>query len=44
MISLIGLIGALALLIYLTIRGMNLLIAAPLTAIIVALTLSLIHI
>ena len=38
MISLIGLIGALALLIYLTIRGMNLLIAAPLTAIIVALT------
>ena len=38
MISLFGLIGALALLIYLTIRGMNLLIAAPLTAIIIALT------
>ncbi len=38
MISILGLIGALALLIYLTIRGMNLLIAAPLTAIIVALT------
>jgi len=38
MVSLFGLIGALALLIYLTIRGMNLLIAAPLTAIIIALT------
>lgn len=38
MISLIGLIGALALLIYLTIRGMNLLIAAPLAATIIALT------
>ena len=38
MISLFGLIGALALLIYLTIRGMNLLIAAPLTAIVIALT------
>ncbi|MCL9780164.1 hypothetical protein M9194_01805 [Vibrio sp. S4M6] len=38
MISLLGLIGALALLIYLTIRGMNLLIAAPLTAMIIALT------
>ncbi|MFL0796319.1 MAG: GntP family permease [Cellvibrionaceae bacterium] len=38
MISLLGLVGALALLIYLTIRGMNLLIAAPLTAMIVAVT------
>lgn len=38
MISLIGLVGALALLIFLTIRGMNLLLAAPLTAIIVAVT------
>ncbi len=38
MISLFGLIGALALLIYLTIKGVNLLIAAPLTAIIIALT------
>lgn len=38
MISLIGLVGALTLLIVLTIRGMNLLIAAPLTAMIVALT------
>ena len=38
MISFFGLICALALLIYLTIRGMNLLIAAPLTAIIIALT------
>jgi len=38
MISFIGLVGALALLIYLTIRGMNLLIVAPLTATIIALT------
>nr|WP_136249740.1 SLC13 family permease [Ningiella ruwaisensis] len=38
MLSLIGLIGGLALLIVLTIRGMNLFIAAPLCAIIVALT------
>lgn len=37
MFSLLGLLFALGLLIYLTIRGMNLLIAAPLTAIIVAL-------
>ena len=37
MFSLLGLLFALSLLIYLTIRGMNLLIAAPLTAIIVAL-------
>jgi H+/gluconate symporter-like permease len=38
MISILGLVGALILLIILTIRGMNLLIAAPLTAIIVAIT------
>ncbi|MBT1450987.1 GntP family permease [Glaciecola sp. XM2] len=38
MLSLIGLVGGLALLIILTIRGMNLFIAAPLCAIIVALT------
>lgn len=38
MLSLIGLIGGLLLLIILTIRGMNLLIAAPLCAIIVAVT------
>lgn len=37
MFSLLGLLFALGLLIYLTIKGMNLLIAAPLTAIIVAL-------
>lgn len=38
MLSLIGLIGGLALLIVLTIRGMNLFIAAPLCALIVAVT------
>jgi H+/gluconate symporter-like permease len=38
MLSLIGLIGGLLLLIVLTIRGMNLFIAAPLCALIVALT------
>ncbi|AEP30284.1 GntP family permease [Brumicola nitratireducens] len=38
MISLIGLVGGLGLLIWLTIRGMNLFIAAPLCALIVALT------
>lgn len=38
MLSIIGLFGALGLLIVLTIRGMNLLIAAPLCALIVALT------
>lgn len=38
MISVLGLVGALVLLIILTIRGMNLLIAAPLTALIVAVT------
>ncbi|WP_026374594.1 GntP family permease [Aestuariibacter salexigens] len=38
MLSLIGLVGGLALLIILTIRGMNLFIAAPLCALIVALT------
>ncbi|UTA46507.1 GntP family permease [Simiduia sp. 21SJ11W-1] len=37
MLSLLGLLFALGLLIYLTIKGMNLLIAAPLTAMIVAL-------
>ena len=36
MLGMIGLIGGLALLIYLTMRGMNLLIAAPLTALFVA--------
>ncbi len=38
MLSLIGLVGALALLIVLTIRGMNLFVATPLCALIVALT------
>ena len=38
MLSLAGLIGALALLIVLTIRGMNLFIATPLCALLVALT------
>ncbi|MCC2616056.1 GntP family permease [Aestuariibacter halophilus] len=38
MLSLIGLVGGLALLIVLTIRGMNLFIAAPLCALLVALT------
>jgi len=38
MLSLIGLVGALALLIVLTIRGMNLFIATPLCALLVALT------
>ncbi len=38
MLSMLGLIGALALLIFLTVRGMNLLIAAPLTALLIALT------
>ncbi|MCJ1908419.1 GntP family permease [Planococcus ruber] len=36
MIGMIGMFGGLALLIYLTMRGMNLLIAAPLTALLVA--------
>ncbi|MFL0801678.1 MAG: GntP family permease [Agarilytica sp.] len=38
MISMLGLIGALILLVILTIRGMNLMIAAPLCAVLVALT------
>ena len=38
MLSLLGLVGGLGLLIVLTIRGMNLFIAAPLCALIVALT------
>ena len=38
MLSMIGLIGGLALLVLFTIRGMNLFIAAPLCALIVALT------
>lgn len=38
MISLIGLVGGLGLLIWLTIRGMNLFIAAPLCALVVAVT------
>ena len=38
LISFIGLLGGLALLIYLTIRGMHLLIAAPLAALLIALT------
>ena len=38
MLSLLGLVGGLALLIWLTIRGMNLFIAAPLCALIVGLT------
>ena len=37
MLGMIGLFGGLALLIYLTMRGMNLLIAAPLTALLVGL-------
>lgn len=37
MLSMVGLIGGLALLIYLTMKGVNLLIAAPLTALLVAL-------
>ena len=37
MLSMIGLIGGLALLMYLTMKGVNLLIAAPLTALLVAL-------
>ncbi|MDN7246507.1 GntP family permease [Planococcus shenhongbingii] len=41
MLSMIGLIGGLALLIYLTMRGMNLLIAGPLSALVVALFSSL---
>ena len=41
MLSLIGLIAALALLIVLTIRGMNLFVATPLCAILVALTAGL---
>jgi H+/gluconate symporter-like permease len=35
MLGMIGLFGGLALLIYLTMKGMNLLIAAPLTALLV---------
>lgn len=38
MLSLMGLVGGLGLLIYLTIRGMNLFLAAPLCAVIVGLT------
>lgn len=38
MLSILGLIVALALLIYLTVRGMNLLIAAPLCAVLIALS------
>ncbi|MFA5495918.1 MAG: GntP family permease [Porticoccaceae bacterium] len=38
MLSILGLAAALALLIYLTIRGMNLLIAAPLCAVLIALS------
>ncbi len=38
MISALGLIGGLALLIYMTIKGVNILIAGPMAAIIVALT------
>ncbi|HCB16443.1 MAG TPA: citrate transporter, partial [Alteromonas sp.] len=38
MLSLLGLVGGLGLLIVLTIRGMNLFIAAPVCALIVALT------
>ena len=41
MFSMIGLIGGLALLIYLTMRGMNLLIAGPLSALVVAVFSSL---
>lgn len=37
MLSMIGLIGGLALLIYLTMRGMNLLVVGPLSALFVAL-------
>jgi len=36
MLSMIGLIGGLALLIYLTMRGMNLLIVGPISALFVA--------
>ena len=38
MLSMAGLVGGLILLIFLTIRGMNILIAAPLCALLVALT------
>ena len=38
MISIVGLVGGLLLLIYLAVRGTNLLIAAPLCAFVVALT------
>ncbi len=38
MLSMIGLIGGLLLLIVLTMRGMNLFIAGPLSALVVALT------
>ena len=38
MLAYIGLFGSLALLVYLTMRGVNLLISAPLTALIAALT------
>src|SRR5690606_26084115 len=38
MVSMIGLVGGLALLIYLTLRGMNLFISAPLCALIVGVT------
>jgi H+/gluconate symporter-like permease len=41
MLSWIGLIGGLALLIYLTVRGVNILIAGPLAALLVALTAGL---
>ena len=41
MLSMLGLIGGLALLIVLTLRGMNLFIAAPACALIVALTSNL---
>ncbi|MEM7569155.1 MAG: GntP family permease [Pseudomonadota bacterium] len=41
MLSAVGLVGALALLIWLTVRGLNILIAAPLCAALVALTSSL---
>ena len=37
MIGMIGMVGGLLLLIYLTVRGVNLLISAPLTALFVAL-------
>ena len=38
MLAYIGLFGSLALLVYLTMRGVNLLISAPLTALLAALT------